>query len=53
MHGDIVVKDFKYLTLKEPGKPAKKEIEIKKQLLTWIRDNTPEGAVDTSDLDKL
>jgi hypothetical protein len=53
MHGDIVVKDFKYLTLKEPGKPAKKEIEIKKQLLTWIKDNTPEGSVDTSELDKL
>lgn len=51
--GSPVIKDFKYLVLKEPGKPAKKEIEIKKQLLTWIRDNTPPGAVDTSELDKL
>jgi hypothetical protein len=48
-----VVKDFTYLNLKEPGKPAKKEIEIKKQLLTWIRDNTPEGSLDTSELDKM
>ena len=48
-----VVKDFTYLNLKEPGKSAKKEIDVKKQLLTWIRDNTPEGALDTSELDKL
>jgi hypothetical protein len=48
-----VIKDFKYLTLKEPGKPAKTELDVKKQLLTWIRDNVPPGAVDTSELDKL
>ncbi len=48
-----VVKDFKYLVLKEPGKPAKKEFDVKIQLLTWIRDNVPPGAVDTSELDKL
>jgi hypothetical protein len=51
--GNPVIKDFKYLTLKEPGKPAKKELDVKKQLLTWIRDNVPPGAVDTSELDKL
>jgi hypothetical protein len=51
--GDPVIKDFKYLTLKEPGKPAKKELDVKKQLLTWIKDNVPPGAVDTSELDKL
>lgn len=49
----FMVKDFTYLNLKEPGKPAKKEIDVKKQLLTWIRENTPEGALDTSELDKL
>lgn len=49
----FTVKDFTYLNLKEPGKRAKKEIEVKKQLLTWIRDNTPEGSLDTSELDKL
>jgi len=51
--GNPVIKDFKYLTLKEPGKPAKKELDVKKQLLTWIRDNVPPGSVDTSELDKL
>jgi len=51
--GNPVIKDFKYLTLKEPGKPAKKELDVKKQLLTWIKDNIPPGAVDTSELDKL
>ena len=51
--GNPVIKDFKYLTLKEPGKSAKKELDVKKQLLTWIKDNVPPGAVDTSELDKL
>jgi len=51
--GNPVIKDFKYLTLKEPGKPAKKELDVKKQLLTWIKDNVPPGSVDTSELDKL
>ena len=51
--GNPVIKDFKYLTLKEPGKPAKTELDVKKQLLTWIKDNVPPGAVDTSELDKL
>jgi hypothetical protein len=52
-NGNPVIKDFKYLTLKEPGKPAKTELDVKKQLLTWIRDNVPPGAVDTSELDRL
>jgi len=51
--GNPVIKDFKYLTLKEPGKSAKKELDVKKQLLTWIKDNVPPGAVDTSELDRL
>ena len=51
--GNPVIKDFKYLVLKEPEKPAKKELDVKKQLLTWIKDNVPPGAVDTSELDKL
>jgi hypothetical protein len=51
--GNPVIKDFKYLVLKEPGKSAKTELDVKKQLLIWIRDNVPPGAVDTSDLDKL
>ena len=48
-----VIKDFKYLTIKEPGKPTKTELDVKKQLLTWIKDNVPPGAVDTSELDRL
>lgn len=48
-----VIKDFEYLQLKEPGKPVKKEIEVKKQLLTWIRDNVPPESLDTSEFDKL
>jgi hypothetical protein len=51
--GEIIVKDFTYLKLKDTGKAAKKEIEVKKQLLTWIRDNVPADALDTSELDKL
>lgn len=51
--GNPVIKDFKYLVMKEPNKPAKKEIELKKQLLTWIRDNTPPDSLDTSELDNL
>lgn len=51
--GEIVVKSFTYLKLKDTGKPAKKEIQIKKQLLTWIRDNVPPESLDTSELDKL
>jgi len=50
---DPVIKDFKYLTLKEPGKPTKTELDVKKQLLTWIKDNVPPGSVDTSELDRL
>jgi hypothetical protein len=53
VRGNPVIKDFKYLKLKEPGKPAYKEIELKKQLLTWIKDNTPPESLDTSELDKL
>lgn len=40
-----VIKDFKYLTLKERGKPIKKEKSIQRQLYQWIVDNIP-----TSDL---
>jgi hypothetical protein len=51
--GNPVIKDFKYLTLKEPSKPAKTELDVKKQLLTWIRDNVPPDTLDTSELDRL
>jgi hypothetical protein len=40
---DGVIKDFKYLTLKERGKSIKKEKSIQKQLYRWIVDNIPTG----------
>jgi sporulation protein YlmC with PRC-barrel domain len=51
--GEIIVKDFTYLKLKDTGKPSRKEIEVKKQLLTWIKDNVPSETLDTSELDNL
>jgi len=53
LKGDMIVKDFKYLNFKDPGKPAKKEIELKKQLLQWIQNNVPPNSLDTSDFDNL
>jgi hypothetical protein len=38
-----VIKDFKYLTLKERGKSIKKEKSVQKQLYRWIVDNIPTG----------
>jgi len=40
---DGVIKDFKYLTLKERGKKIKKEKSVQKQLYRWIVDNIPTG----------
>jgi hypothetical protein len=40
---DGVIKDFKYLTVKDRGKPFKKEKDIQKQLYRWIVDNIPTG----------
>ena len=39
--GNIVVKDFTYLTFKEEGKSVGPEIDIKRQLLGWIAANVP------------
>lgn len=40
---DGVIKDFKYLTLKDRGKSIKKEKSVQKQLYRWIVDNIPTG----------
>ena len=40
---DGVIKDFKYLTLKERGKGMKTEKSIQKQIYHWIIDNIPTG----------
>jgi len=37
----FVVKDFKYLTMKEPGKPMTTESGLQAQALDWIRQNAP------------
>ena len=39
--GDIIVKDFTYLTFKKEGKSMGPESGIKKQLLGWISSNVP------------
>ena len=36
-----VIKSFTYLTVKEPGKPVKKEKAVLDQLLDWIKSNIP------------
>lgn len=38
---NLVIKDFKYLTYKKPGKSAENDKNIKKQLTTWVTDNVP------------
>jgi len=37
----FVVKDFKYLTMKEPGKKMTTSIDLHAQALNWIRQNAP------------
>lgn len=36
-----IIKDFTYLTYKEPKKAPKKDADIKKQLYTWVVNNVP------------
>ena len=38
----FVVKDFKYLTLKEPGGKMTTDSGLKKQAFQWIKDNAPQ-----------
>ena len=37
----VVIKDFKYLTLKQPGKNMDNDAALKSKILSWIRENTP------------
>ena len=39
--GDIIVKDFTYLTFKKEGKTIGPEADVKRQLLGWIAANVP------------
>ena len=47
--GDIIIKDFTYLTLKKEGKSIGPEMDVKRQLLGWIADNVPKTKL-TKDL---
>ena len=38
---NFVVKDFKYLTFKEPGKSPVSDAKIKLQLYSWVVNNVP------------
>jgi len=49
---DGVIKDFKYLTLKDRGKKIKKEKSVQKQLYRWIVDNIPTGDLLKSLMDR-
>ena len=40
--GDIIVKDFTYLTLKKEGKRIGPEMGVKRQILGWIEENVPD-----------
>jgi dephospho-CoA kinase len=40
-HSQFVIKDFKYINIKERGKPVKTDANLKKQLHKWIVDNIP------------
>lgn len=35
------IRDFKYLTVKQPGKPIESESNVKTQIFQWIVDNIP------------
>lgn len=50
---DLIVKDFKYITLKKPGKAMEPDVNVKKELFAWIKDNVPPNSLDTKELDKL
>jgi len=39
--GDIIIKDFTYLTLKKEGKSIGPETDVKRQILSWIAANVP------------
>ena len=50
--GDILVKDFTYLTFKKEGKSMGPELGVKKQLLGWISSNVPKTKL-TRDMTQL
>ena len=49
--GDVVIKDFTYLTIKKEGRPYLKDKDIKKQLFDWIAANVPKDTLTQQELD--
>ena len=47
----ITIKDFTYVRMKKEGRPFEKDINIKRQVFSWIQKNTPEGELMTLDVD--
>jgi dephospho-CoA kinase len=43
--GNIIVKDFTYVTLKKSGKPFIKEADVQRQIFNWISKNVPKDAL--------
>lgn len=41
IHGEMIIKDFTYLTFKKEGKTIAPEADVKKELLGWISVNVP------------
>jgi len=41
--GSVLIKDFKYMTVKDTGKNMKDENALKSEILSWIRDNAPKS----------
>ena len=39
--GSVLIKDFKYMTVKDTGKNMKDENALKSEILSWIQDNAP------------
>jgi len=50
--GQIIVKDFTYVTLKKSGKPFMKDAAVQKQVFSWIQDNVPKDALRQIDIPK-
>ena len=42
----VVIKDFKYITIKEPGKNMASDSALKSEVLNWIVDNVPKELKD-------
>lgn len=49
--GKKVVGNFMYLTVKKPGKSVTNDVNVKKQLYDWIKNNVPADALDAKEME--